>query len=77
MNCNPSNSESVCITSEWEEAWSIFDVKDRSDIPAFFVLSLVQLHISDIVVFLVQQLDEPPQAFGGIELRKEIHVPRF
>lgn len=28
-----------------------FDVKDRSDIPAFFVLSLVQLHIGDIVVF--------------------------
>lgn len=54
-----------------------FDVKDRSDIPAFFVLSLIQLHIGDIVVFLVQQLDEPPQAFGGIELRKEIHVPRF
>lgn len=54
-----------------------FDVKDRSDIPAFFVLSLVQLHIGDIVVFLVQQLDEPPQAFDGIELRKEIHVPRF
>ena len=36
-----------------------FDVKDRSDIPAFFVLSLIQLHIGDIVVFLVQQLDEP------------------
>lgn len=38
-----------------------FDVKDRSDIPAFFVLSLIQLHIGDIVVFLVQQLDEPPR----------------